>query len=154
MGKQAGLFRRSAAFLIDFAVLEVLRGVIFKPLFEGKEISTDQIYEAALAGQLEELSQMLVWLLVVLHLVFLLWGIYFIWFTWQLGQTPGKKILGIIVVREDGQPMSLKVSFVRFIGLNISLAAFGLGFIWAAFDKKGQTLHDKMSKTQTVLQTS
>ena len=154
MGKQAGLFRRSVAFLIDLAVLEVLRGVVFNPLFKGKEISKDQIIEAALAGQLEELSQMLVWLLVVLHLVFLLWGIYFILFTWKLSQTPGKKILGIVVVREDGQPMSLKVSFVRFIGLNISLSALGLGFIWAAFDEKGQTWHDKMAKTQAVLQTS
>jgi uncharacterized RDD family membrane protein YckC len=154
MGKQAGLSRRSIAFLIDYAILEVLRWVTLDPLFSGKEISPDQIMKAASSGRLEELSEMLIWLLVILNLVFLLWGLYFVLFTWQLGQTPGKKLLGISVVREDGQPMDLKVSVVRFIGLNISLMAFGLGFFWAAFDKKGQTWHDKMAKTQAVLQTS
>jgi len=153
MGKQAGLSRRSVAFLIDYAILEVLRWITLNPLFSGREISLDQILKAASSGRLEELSGMLIWLMVILNLVFLLWGFYFVLFTWQLGQTPGKKLLGIIVVREDGQPMNLKVSMVRFIGLNVSLMAFGLGFFWAAFDKKGQTWHDKMAKTQAVLQT-
>lgn len=154
MGKQAGLSRRSIAFLIDYAILEVLRWITLDPLFSGREISPDQLLKAASSGRLEELSEMLIWLLVILNLAFLLWGFYFVLFTWQLGQTPGKKLLGIIVVREDGQPMNFKVSFVRFVGLNVSLMAFGLGFFWAAFDKKGQTWHDKMAKTQAVLQTS
>jgi uncharacterized RDD family membrane protein YckC len=153
MGKQAGLWRRSIAFLIDYAILEVLRWITLDPLFSGREISPDQILKAASSGRLEELSEMLIWLLVILNLVFLLWGLYFVLFTWQLGQTPGKKLLGIIVVREDEQPMNLKTSFIRFVGLNVSLTAFGLGFFWAAFDKKGQTWHDKMAKTQAVLQT-
>jgi uncharacterized RDD family membrane protein YckC len=154
MGKQAGLSRRSIAFLIDYAILEALRWITLDPLFSGREISPDQILKAASSGRLEELSEMLIWFFVILNLVFLLWGFYFVLFTWQLGQTPGKKLLGIIVVREDGQPMNLKVSLVRFFGLNVSLMAFGLGFFWAAFDKKGQTWHDKMAKTQAVLQTS
>jgi uncharacterized RDD family membrane protein YckC len=153
MEKQAGLFRRSVAFLIDYAILEALRWIVLEPLFSGREISPDQIMNAASSGRLEELSQMLIWLFVVLNLVLLLWGFYFVLFTWQLGQTPGKKIMRILVVREDNQPMSFKVSLVRFIGLNVSIMAFGLGFFWAAFDKKGQTWHDKMAKTQAVLQT-
>ncbi len=153
MKKQAGLFRRSVAFLIDFAILEVLRWIIIDPFFSDREISLDQIMQAAFSGQLEELSQMLILFSVLLHLVLLLWGLYFILFTWQIGQTPGKKLLRIIVVREDDQPMNFKVSMVRFIGLNVSIMAFGLGFFWAAFDKKGQTWHDKMAKTQAVLRT-
>jgi uncharacterized RDD family membrane protein YckC len=153
MGKQAGLSRRSVAFLIDYAILEVLRWITLDPLFSGREISPDQILKAASSGRLEELSEMLIWFFVILNLVFLLWGFYFVLFTWQVGQTPGKKLLGIIVVRDDELPMSFKVSLVRFVGLNISLMAFGLGFFWAAFDKKRQTWHDKMAKTQAVLQT-
>jgi uncharacterized RDD family membrane protein YckC len=154
MGKQAGLSRRSIAFLIDYAILEALRWITLDPLFSGREISPGQILKAASSGRLGELSEMLIWFFVILNLVFLLWGFYFVLFTWQLGQTPGKKLLGIIVVREDGQPMNLKISLVRFVWLNVSLMAFGLGFFWAAFDKKGQTWHDKMAKTQAVLQTS
>jgi uncharacterized RDD family membrane protein YckC len=60
--------------------------------------------------QLEDrASQMPKWLLaIVIILVFVLWSGYFAIFEWLWnGQTPGKRMLRLRVIREDGRPVTL-----------------------------------------------
>ena len=74
------------------------------------------------------------------------------WYFWTRrdGQTPGKFALGIRVVKADGSHISDVDAVIRAIGYNVSAMLFGLGFVWALFDKNNQTWHDKMARTYVV----
>ncbi|MCF7885103.1 MAG: RDD family protein [Candidatus Marinimicrobia bacterium] len=76
---------------------------------------------------------------------------YFIWFLTLLrqGMTPGKKILGLQVVRnKSGEIPGFGKMFVREIfGRILSGLFFGLGYFWALFDKNSQAWHDKLAGT-------
>ncbi|MCK4534272.1 MAG: RDD family protein, partial [Syntrophobacterales bacterium] len=75
---------------------------------------------------------------------------YFIYFHGTTGQTPGKKLLDLKVVRTDGKPMTLGTAFLRWVGYIISKLPFFLGFIWVAFDGRKQGWHDKIAGTYVI----
>lgn len=95
----------------------------------------------------------------------LLWLGYVVWWLIALrhGQTPGKQLMGIRVVRADGSPSGWGWTFLREFGVKgvvigaLGNAVFGLGtIIWivnlllAFSDKDRQALHDKVMKTVVV----
>ncbi|MBT5021884.1 hypothetical protein HON01_03605, partial [Candidatus Woesearchaeota archaeon] len=75
---------------------------------------------------------------------------YFVLFWSNGGATPGKKLLGIKIVNEDGSKIDFGKAFLRFIGYFISGMVFYLGFLWVAFDSKKQGWHDKIVNTYVV----
>lgn len=78
-------------------------------------------------------------------------GLYFTAFValWK-GQTPGKKLLGVRVVRLDGRPMTLLSSFERFGGYAAGLVTGLLGFAQVYWDRNRQMIHDKIVETVVV----
>ncbi len=75
---------------------------------------------------------------------------YFVGFwTWR-GQTPGKMLLGIKVIRTDSSPVTLGHAFLRYLGYIVSALTLYIGFIWVAFDEHKQGLHDKIADTYVV----
>ncbi len=66
------------------------------------------------------------------------------------GTTIGGIICGLKVVRLDDRPVDWGVAFVRGLGAFLSLAVFGIGFIWVAFDDEKQSWHDKIAGTTIV----
>lgn len=84
-------------------------------------------------------------------LAFLMIPLYFIiiW-TVQNGQTPGKKLLAIKIVRLDGKPLSFATALIRAIGYFVSGLIMDIGFLWVLWDPQKQALHDKMSSTVVV----
>jgi uncharacterized RDD family membrane protein YckC len=66
------------------------------------------------------------------------------------GQTPGKKIAGLRVMRLDGKPMGWWISFERFGGYAASLSVGLLGFLQILWDRNRQGLHDKACETVVV----
>ncbi|MFJ9854621.1 RDD family protein [Streptomyces sp. NPDC101150] len=67
------------------------------------------------------------------------------------GQTPGKKAMGIRLVREDtGQPIGFGMALVRRIAHGLDSAACGIGFLWPAWDEKRQTFADKVMSTVVI----
>lgn len=98
---------------------------------------------------------------VVLFFLTLVIG-YVVWslIVFKNGETPGKQLVGIRAIREDGQPAGWMLTFLRELGVkwllvNI-LASFTLGiarvadFAWAFFDEDRQALHDKLVQTVVV----
>lgn len=75
---------------------------------------------------------------------------YFIYFYGTTGQTPGKKLLGLKVVRTDGKPVTFGIAFLRWVGYIISKLPFFLGFIWVVFDGRNQGWHDKIAGTYVI----
>ena len=98
---------------------------------------------------------------VVLFLVTLIIG-YIIWwlFTLSRGQTPGKQLLGIRVMRADGTRSDWGWTFLReFVIKSVLFGTLGeiligipsiIDLVWAFWDKDRQTLHDKIMKTVVV----
>lgn len=78
-------------------------------------------------------------------------ALYFTAFTvgWR-GYTPGKRLLGIRVIRLDGEPLTTWQCFERFGGYSASLAIGLLGFAQILWDRNRQALHDKIASTVVV----
>lgn len=66
------------------------------------------------------------------------------------GQTLGKRVLGIKVVRTSGGPLGGGVAFLRYLGHIPSSLVFGLGYLWMLWDDERQTWHDKIAATVVV----
>ena len=101
-------------------------------------------------------------LLVLAAIGFLLAAGYVIWWLIALknGQTPGKQLVGIRVVRENGEPSGWGYTFLRefvikgLLGDVLSFITGGIytvvDLLWPLWDQKRQTLHDKMVNTIVV----
>ena len=76
---------------------------------------------------------------------------YYIYFIGSSGQTPGKRVFKVKIVRSDGQGrVGYGKAFLRYIGYFVSYITLGLGFLWIAIDGKKQGFHDKIAGTLAV----
>ena len=76
---------------------------------------------------------------------------YFSIFTaWWKGQTPGKKLLGMKVIKLDNQPLNLWESFGRYGGYAAGLATGLTGFLQVFWDPNRQAIQDKISETLVI----
>jgi len=67
------------------------------------------------------------------------------------GTTPGKRVLGMRVIKEDGRVASIGTMFLReVVGKILSGMIMGLGYLWLLFDKENQAWHDKLASTYVV----
>lgn len=78
-------------------------------------------------------------------------GIYFTAFLalWG-GRTPGKRLLGMRVVKLNGEPLGWWASFERFGGYAAGLATGLMGFAEIFWDPNRQAIHDKVTGTVVV----
>ncbi|MGM0589036.1 MAG: RDD family protein [Bacteroidota bacterium] len=78
-------------------------------------------------------------------------GIYFtLALAFWSGQTPGKRLMNIRVVRLNGKPLTLWHSFERFAGYAAGLATGLLGFAQSYWDPNRQAIHDKIAGTVVI----
>ena len=66
------------------------------------------------------------------------------------GQTPGKRLLGLRVVRLSGKPMTWWSAFTRFGGYAAGFATGLLGFLQVMWDWNRQGVHDKIGETVVI----
>lgn len=85
-------------------------------------------------------------------LISFLIGVVYCWYFWTRhdGQTPGKMLTKIRVVKANGMPMTDADAIVRSVGYWVNGLVFGLGFFWAFFDDRRQGWHDKLASTYVV----
>jgi uncharacterized RDD family membrane protein YckC len=136
----AGLFRRVLAWSVDGLVITTIAGVF--------------LVGAALASAPKGaalLKSMLAIALPALALAALLAFVYTTLFAFLFrGKTPGRLLLGIALVDGTGAAPAPGRALIRAA---LSLVSFGLflsGFWLALFDRHGQTLHDKLTRTFVV----
>jgi uncharacterized RDD family membrane protein YckC len=77
-------------------------------------------------------------------------GLQWYFLTHHNGQTPGKMILDIRVVKTDGRALTGSDALVRYLGYLLNSVLLGIGWLWAFFDKDRQGLHDKLAGTYVV----
>jgi uncharacterized RDD family membrane protein YckC len=81
---------------------------------------------------------------------------YVAWLNGSKGQSPGKALMGLKVVRDaDGSTLGGPVGLVRAVVLAMMFGLTGgvlwiLSLLWPAWDRKKQTLHDKVVSASVV----
>jgi uncharacterized RDD family membrane protein YckC len=66
------------------------------------------------------------------------------------GQTPGKMLLGIRVVKTDGSALTTIDAIVRTLGYTLNWILLGFGWLLTFWDKNHQGLHDRIAGTYVV----
>lgn len=67
-----------------------------------------------------------------------------------LSATPGKALLGMSVLSEAGERLTIKAASIRYFCRYISLAICYIGYIMQLFTSKRQTLHDLLSEAVVI----
>lgn len=74
------------------------------------------------------------------------------WFflTRNNGQTPGKMLMKIRVIKVDGSEINEVDAVMRYLGYAINSPVLMLGWLWAFWDPNQQGWHDKLARTYVV----
>jgi uncharacterized RDD family membrane protein YckC len=153
MGMYAGFVTRAVALMIDIAVITVaviaINALIGLPVsfFTGINLNNcAQTTDPRAIAKATCTAVNLIWVGVAL----LASPIYFITLFATIGQTIGKAVLGVRVVRLDGRAMTFKTGAVRWLGYFVSVITLGLGFFWVIVDSRRQGFHDRMANTSVI----
>lgn len=77
--------------------------------------------------------------------------INFIYLYVQSGQSFGKRLIGIRVVRVDSAPIDYQTAILRhLLGYPLSFLGLGLGLLWPIWDARRQGWHDKLANTVVI----
>ncbi|MBY0485234.1 RDD family protein [Nitrosomonas sp.] len=82
--------------------------------------------------------------------LFVVMGYYFSWYWTHGGQTLAMQTWKMRVVAADGSSLTKKQAFTRYLFALIGIFFFGLGIIWALFDRDHQFLHDRLAGTRII----
>jgi uncharacterized RDD family membrane protein YckC len=79
------------------------------------------------------------------------WEFVYLWYCWSVsGKTPGAALLGIRVVRRNGDDLGSRRALVRTLVFPFSFALFGLGLIGVLVDRERRALHDLAAGSTVV----
>lgn len=142
-GEPAGFWIRFVAYLIDSVIISVLMGVIWAPTMF---LTMRSAMSEGGPGPLAAILPFLAFLLSTAASL----G-YVLWFWATKGATPGKKMMGLRIVREDGEePLGWGTAFMRIVGYMVSGFILYIGFLMIAFNPDKMGLHDKIAKTRVL----
>ena len=148
--KPAGFFSRTIAFVLDLfliTILGLMSGVVFfiiLRLFRYKQVLD------CVKSLLRVEDQVGQFIGLISPMLFLIVLSYFVFFWAFVGYTPGKALLGLRIVRQDGRPISVGRAIPRYLGYWISAIPLFLGFIWILFDRQHEGWHDKLANTPVI----
>lgn len=136
--------------LIQFATIFLVAWIMLSATNFGQTIQTE--------GFASFLGEMPKWTLAILIIVlFLIFAGYFVFFEWVWnGQTPGKRLMKLRVIREDGRPITFWESLARnllrlfdtFPGFVIPI--YSIGLITIFMSNRDQRLGDLFAGTVVV----
>ena len=134
----AGFWIRFVAVFIDRVIVGIANGILLLVVFRANYF--DYIDPNA-AAEIDPTLTLLAFAVDMAYTVFM-WTRY--------GATLGKMAVGVIIVREDFGRITVGQAFGRYFAQILSGAIFLLGFIWAGFDRRKQSWHDKLAGTYVI----
>lgn len=87
---------------------------------------------------------------ILLSHVFIVLGVYFLWYWHHGGQTLAMQTWKIQLSTPGGTQPSLPRLVLRYVLAWPSVLYFGAGVLWALFDRDRQFLHDRLAGTRLV----
>lgn len=147
--RPAGFWIRFCACILDRLLLFVLDSFIFFLLKLIVESNIKHIY--MFAPPMIRLVNSVAISVAVAALTYVMIEVFYYTF-WHgySGQTIGKFLMNLRVVRMDSSDLSYSRSFFRFIVSKTSLFVFGLGYLMICFNGNKRSLHDLLSKTRVI----
>jgi len=154
MGQYAGLVTRGTALILDIIIVSlaviIINWVISLPIvyFLNIDLSScgDEPVDFRNLAFIFCNGVNILWFLVTV----LTPPIYFAVLMSIAGQTVGKYLMGVRVVRMDGQRMTIALSFLRWLGYFISAFLLGFGFWIVTVDRQRRALHDRLVGTCVI----
>lgn len=150
---------RAAAFVLDTLIIGALFSVVTIPWADHfREVQESMLAAVEAARRTVDPKPLDPSLVLKFYTLFLgtflpVRMAYFVGFHGALGATPGKLIFGLRVICTDGTALSFPRAIVRHIAEVFSLAAFGVGYLVAAFHPERRALHDLIANTRVVRRT-
>jgi uncharacterized RDD family membrane protein YckC len=152
-GHYAGFASRGVAWLVDqaiaLAIPIVIISIVHYFLSLGAIVSFISLLESVLPGTNAFMS----WFLgsqFTLIVALLFFYSYFVFFLTTTGQTVGMALMGLRVVTTAGQRLSPLRAFLRTLCYGLSLAPFGLGYLWVLGQDQRQAWHDRIARTYVL----
>lgn len=115
--------------ILVFAIL-FLVGIVYRSLFGDPHTDVEQ-----------HLLFIVSWLII---------GVYFVYCWVKSGQTLAMQTWRIQLLGFDGKTLLLQQAVTRYFIATFSLMFFGLGFLWAIFDREGLYLQDRLTGGRLV----
>ena len=134
---------RVAAFLFDIVAVGLAVWLVSLP-WEARLV---ELYKAAFEPAAPDLAAMLRYYTMALGIHIPISMAYHVGFNIAMQATPGKLLVGLRVVREDGSRLEFPRALLRFVAEPLSL---GTGYLVALFTPSGQALHDIVAGTVVV----
>ncbi len=139
-GEYGGFLPRLAAYLIDGLIVSA--GILVVMLVFGGIGAVLMRKVPALGALLMGLGYLLAFALSI--------G-YFVHFWARSGATPGKKLLHLKVVRDDGvEPPGHGTAILRVLGYMVNGFTMNIGFLMILFTPDRRGLHDMIAKTHVI----
>ncbi len=148
----APLWRRALALAVDAAAIGALVSLylVIALAVTGLKPPTSHLSGLdAVMGRLHAWQPVVLPGVVLTALICLVYSAVFA-VVWN-GRTPGRRLLGLQLVDGSGLAPTPARASVRALLSAVSFAVFLGGFWLALFDRRGQTLHDKLTSTFIVL---
>lgn len=142
-GQYAGFVTRLIAYIIDQLIIAAVISVV--TVVAGFVMQSFEINKLIGAQQIARVIMIILSLLLIISFLIL----YNIGFWMLAGQTPGKRLMGLRIVRTDGERITLGAAIRRWVGYWLSAILF-LGYLWVLVDDRRQALHDKLAGTLVV----
>lgn len=135
----AGFWIRALAMLIDGVILEVLTIILARLLGYDLLIVGDT---TLVYGVMQTPGSAIGLALGLVYFALIPAG------RWQA--TPGKRLVGIHVIRADGQRLGAMAFLLRYLAYILSSLVFGLGFLMAGVTQQKRALHDFLCGTRVI----
>jgi len=142
----AGIGSRFLAALVDSIIILLSQIIVFATLF----FVLSSIY-----GNLDDLDDSLMaWLMALIGLIAfgMLWGYYIFFELLWNGQSPGKRWVGLRVIRTDGTPITLSETIIRNLVRLVDFlpAYYGLGVVIMFINDQARRLGDLAAGTLVI----
>lgn len=141
----AGIGSRFLAALVDTPIIIVLQVLVTLAVL----LLTGIVFD-----DMSDMSQLWIWVVAALGLVAFafLWGYYILFEMLWNGQSPGKRLVGIRVMRTDGTPITLSEAIIRNLVRLIDFlpAYYGVGVVTMFLDEQSRRLGDLAAGTIVI----
>lgn len=144
----ASLWRRAFSWVFDLAVIcGLVGGLLFLAVSvtTGKPVPNNLHGIDAFFFKLHPIAAPMLGLTLLLAVLYTTMGAFLL-----RGRTFGRLLFGIRLVDSSGKSPGVVRSLLRALFAIVSFAFFLAGFWLALFDRRGQTLHDKLTRTFVV----